>query len=193
MRTLLCAVICVLFISRPTLASDINAVEDLIKSNFDAVLLILQEKDLSADEKNNKINEIVSPLFDFHQMAKLSIGKKYWPGLSKERKEKFTALFVERMKNSYREKLTLYTDEKVVYEAPVLVKKKIRYQTYLISKDNKLSMLYKLYKACDTWKIYDIEIEGVSIIKTYRSQFRQVLQNGTMDDLIQKMKEPVDS
>ncbi len=192
MRTLLCAIICVLFISRLAFADDINAVEDMIKSNFDAVMLILQEKELCADEKNNRINEIVSPLFNFRQMAKLSIGKKYWLGLSKEKKVKFTELFVERMKSSYREKLTLYTDEKVVYEAPVQVKNKIRYQTYLISKDNKLSMLYKLYKSGDTWKIYDIEIEGVSIIKTYRSQFTQILQNGTIDDLLKKMMEPVE-
>ncbi len=193
MRVLVYAILCILFISRPTLAGDINTVEELIKSNLDAVLLVLQEKGLSSDERNNRINEIVSPLFDFPQMAKLSLGRRYWPGLSNEKKEKFTELFIERMKNSYREKLTLYTDEKVVYEVPVQVKKKMRFQTYLISKDNKLSILYKLYKSGKNWKIYDIEIEGVSIIKTYRSQFSQILQNGTIDDLIQKMQKPVDS
>lgn len=193
MRTLLCAILCVLFISRPTLADDINAVEVLIKSRLDAVILVLQEKEFKAEEKNNKINEIIFPLFDFKKMAKLSLGKKYWPGLCNEEKEKFTELFIERMKNSYREKLTLYTDEEVVYEAPAQVKNKIRYQTYLISKDNKISILYKLYKAGDTWKIYDVEVEGVSIIQTYRSQFVHILQNGTIDDLLQKMQEPVDS
>jgi len=193
MRALLCAILCVFFICQPTLANDIIAVEELIKNKLDAVILVLQEKELSADEKNNRINEIVSPLFAFQQMAKLSLGRKYWPSLSNEEKERFMELFIERMKNSYREKLTLYTDEEIIYEEPSLVKNKLRYQTYLISKDNKISILYKLYKAGDTWKIYDVEVEGVSIIQTYRSQFSQILQNGTIDDLLQKMQEPVDS
>jgi len=193
MRALLCAILCVFFICQPTLANDIIAVEELIKNKLDAVILVLQEKELSADEKNNRINEIVSPLFAFQQMAKLSLGRKYWPSLSNEEKERFMELFIERMKNSYREKLTLYTDEEIIYEEPSMVKNKLRYQTYLISKDNKISILYKLYKAGDIWKIYDVEVEGVSIIQTYRSQFHQVLQNGTINDLLQKMQEPVDS
>ena len=193
MRTLFCAFICILSISQPTLADDIIAVEALMKNKLDAVVSVLQEKELSSDEKNNRINEIVSPLFAFQQMAKLSLGRKYWPGLSNKEKERFTELFIERMKNSYREKLTLYTDEEITYETPAQVKNKIRYQTYLISKDNKISILYKLYKAGDTWKIYDVEVEGVSIIQTYRSQFRQVLQKGTIEDLLKKMQEPVDS
>ena len=193
MRALFCAVLWVLCISQPSPADDTIAVEELMKTKLDAVISVLQRKELSTDEKNNQIDEIVSPLFAFQQMAKLSLGREYWPGLSNKEKERFTELFVERMKNSYREKLTLYTDEKVIYEKPVLAKNKIRYQTYLISKDNKFSILYKLYKSGDSWMIYDIEIEGVSIIQTYRSQFRQILQNGTIDDLIQKMQNPVDS
>jgi phospholipid transport system substrate-binding protein len=125
-------------------------------------------------------------------MAKLTLGRKYWPGLAKEKKERFEELFIKRLKESYIEKLTryTYTDEKIVYDAPIQVKKKIHIPTDLISKDNKISMLYKLYKSKYNWKIYDIEIEGVSIIKTYRSQFNQVLSSGTIDDLLIKLEEP---
>ncbi len=192
MRILLYTMLCVLFTGLPVLANEITAVEELIKSKLDSVILVLQKKGLCEDEKNNRINEIVSPLFAFQQMAKLSLGKRYWPGLTHDEKEKFTEVFIERMKTSYREKLTLYTDEKVAYETPVQVKNKIRYQTYLISKDNKISILYKFFKAGDSWKIYDIEVEGVSIIQTYRSQFSQILENGTIEDLLQKMQEPQD-
>jgi phospholipid transport system substrate-binding protein len=80
-----------------------------------------------------------------------------------------------------------------MYDVAVQVKNKIRILTYLISKDSKISILYKLYKPKNDWKIYDIEIEGVSIIQTYRSQFSQVLQSGTIDDLLVELQEPVDS
>ena len=123
-------------------------------------------------------------------MAKLTLGRKYWPGLSKEKKERFTDLFIKRLKGFYLDKLTLYTDETIAYKTPIQVKKKIHIPTELISKGDKISMLYKLYKSKQNWKIYDIEIQDVSIISTYRSQFYQVLSKGTIDDLLLKMEQP---
>jgi phospholipid transport system substrate-binding protein len=89
--------------------------------------------------------------------------------------------------------LTTYTDEKIIYEPPVEVKKKIHIPTSLISKGKKISMLYKLYPSNNTWKIYDVEIQGVSIIRSYRAQFNEILQNGTFDDLLQKMQKPANN
>jgi len=179
------------FLSQAVTADDKSAAEEFLKSNLDAVFAVLQKKDLSQQAKNSKIEEIVTPMFDFKLMAKLSLGKKYWPGLSQNQREKFTELFVERLRQSYLDKLTAYTDEKIVYETPVAVEKKVHVPTQLISKGNKISMLYKLYLSSDSWNIYDIEIEGVSIIRSYRSQFSEILQKGTFDDLLKKMEEPV--
>jgi phospholipid transport system substrate-binding protein len=121
------------------------------------------------------------------------LGKKYWPDLSPEQRERFTELFVERLRQSYLNKLTAYKDEKIIYESPVTIKKKAHVPTQLISKGKKISMLYKLYSSNNRWKIYDVEIEGVSIIRSYRSQFKEILQKGTFDDLLQKMEEPVNN
>ena len=192
MKELIYVFVCSLVLSQNVMADDKDAAERLIKTKLDEVISVLQKTDLSIEKKNNQINEIVTPMFDFQRMAMLTLGKKYWPGLSEEEKEKFTDLFVERMKDSYRGKLTLYTDERVIYEAAVQVKNKISIQTYLISKDNKISILYKLFHPKGQWKIYDLEVQGVSVIQTYRSQYTQILQNGTIDDLLLKLEEPVD-
>ena len=192
MKKLIYVFVCSLVLSQNVMADDKDAAERLIKTKLDEVISVLQKTDLSIEKKNNQINEIVTPMFDFQRMAMLTLGKKYWPGLSEEEKEKFTDLFVERMKDSYRGKLTLYTDERVIYEAAVQVKNKISIQTYLISKDNKISILYKLFHPKGQWKIYDLEVQGVSVIQTYRSQYTQILQNGTIDDLLLKLEEPVD-
>jgi len=193
MKKLIYVMVCSLVLSQNVMADDRDAAEQLIKTNLDEVISVLQKKDLSIETKNDQINEIISPMFDFQRMAMLTLGKKYWPGLSKEERGKFTDLFVERMKASYRGKLTLYTDERVIYETPVQVKNKIKIQTYLISKDNKISILYKLYYPKGQWKIYDLEIQGVSVIQTYRSDFTQVLQNGTIDDLMLELERPENS
>ena len=194
MRKLLWALVCSLIISPAVMAGDKNAAEEMIRHTLDEVILVLEAKDLSQEDKTARITEIITPMFAFSQMAKLTLGKKYWPGLSKEKKERFTELFVKRLKDSYSKKLMLYTNEKVVYDKSVQVDKKLQIQTHLVSDNNNISMIYKLYKLKDTWKIYDIEIQGVSIIQSYRSQFSYILQNGTIEDIFSKLEEqPVDS
>lgn len=193
MKNLLVAVISLLLFYQSAAADDKNEVEILLKNNLDAVFAVLQKKDLDPQAKNKEIVDIVTPMFDFELMARLSLGKKHWPGLSQEKKERFTELFIKRLKASYLNNFTLYTDEKIFYEPSVQVEKKIHTPTYLVSKDKKISILYKFYKAEKNWKIYDLEIQGVSIIRSYRSQFSSILESGTVDDLLLKLENPADS
>jgi phospholipid transport system substrate-binding protein len=189
MKSLLYAVLSLLILSQTAVADDKSAAEEVLKGKLEAVISVLQKKELEQEAKKKEIIEIVTPVFDFSLMAKLTLGRKFWPGLAEEKREKFTELFIKRLKESYLEKMTRYTDEKIVYNAPVQVKKRVHIPTDLISKDNKISMLYKLYRSKHNWKIYDIEIEGVSVITTYRSQFDDVLSKGTIDDLLKKLEE----
>jgi len=193
MRVLLYTGFSSLLLSQAVMAHGKSAAEEFLKSKLDAVFTVLQNKDLTPQAKNSQVVEMVTPMFDFELMGKLSLGKKYWPDLSREQKERFTKLFVERLRQSYLNKLTGYTDEKIIYESPVAVKKKVHVPTQLISKGKKISMLYKLYSSNNSWKIYDVEIEGVSIIRSYRSQFNEILQKGTFDDLLQKMERPANN
>ena len=193
MKVLLYAGFSLLLLSQVVTADDKSAAEEYLKSKLDAVFKVLQKKDLSQQAKNSQVVEIVTPMFDFELMGKLSLGKSYWPDLSPEQRGRFTELFVERLRQSYLNKLTAYTDEKIIYESPVAVKTKVHVPTQLISKGKKISMLYKLYSSNNSWKIYDVEIEGVSIIRSYRSQFNEILQKGTFEDLLQKMQKPVNN
>ena len=171
-------------------ADDKIEAEKVLKDRLDAVILILQEKQVKDQDVERRVITIVEPIFDFDLMAKLSLGKKHWPGLAEDKKRAFTKLFVERLKSTYIQKIRLYTDERIEYLAPVQTQNKVQVPTELISKNSKIVMLYKMYKSSDDWKIYDIEIEGVSIISTYRTQFDQVLTGGTIDDLLKKLAEP---
>ena len=190
MRRILCAVVIVLLISQAAWSNDKNAAKELLVSKIDAALTVLQKKDLVQHEKNKQVIKIVEPIFNYNLMAKLSMGK-YWRGLSEKNKEKFTELFIDRLKTTYVDKLSLYTNEKVEYETPVQDNKgKIKIPTKVISKGKNFSMLYKLYKFSQGWMIYDIEIEGISLISTYRSQFYDILGKGTIDDLLLKLEKP---
>ena len=193
MIRILYILLCLLILSEPLLADDKSDAEEIVKRKLDAVFVVLQKNDLDPQAKKQEIDAIVTPMFDFGLMAKLTLGKKHWPKLPREKKEKFTELYIELLKTSYLDKLALYTDEKVIFEPSAQVKKKVHIPTQLISKDRKTSILYKLYKPSDAWKVYDLEIQGVSIIRSYRSQFNETLKNGTIDDLLLKMERPADS
>ena len=169
-------------------ANDIPEVEKILKPAVYNIVFVLKQEEMEKAEKNKKIREIIRPLFDFRIMAKYSLGKKYWRAISKEEREIYSNLFIERMKDSYIEKMYMYTDEEVEFEEAKIVKKRIHMVTNFVSSDNNIDILYKFYKSKDGWKVYDVEIEGVSIIQTYRSQFDSIMKGGTIGDLIEKLK-----
>jgi len=190
MKNLIYAVLLTLIFSQTAVADYKKEAEKVLKGKLESVIVVLEKKDMDQQVKKKEIVEIVTPIFNFSLMSKLTLGKKHWPGFTKEQKERFTELFTKRLKDSYLDKMMLYTDEKIEYKESVQVGKKVQIPTILKSKDNKISMLYKLYKSKQGWRIYDIEIQGVSLISTYRSQFDEILRNKTVDDLLAKLEKP---
>jgi len=172
------------------IAKDPNDPNELLRTKWDALARVLQNKDLDQKTKEKIIDKIVSPIFDFPLMARLVL-YRHWPKLTGPQREKFTSLFTERLKASYREKITLYKDEKLLFK-PAVHKDKttIQIPTELISEGKKVAIVYKLRRLEKRWLIYDVEIQGVSILLTYLSQFDDILQNGTVEDLLARLAEP---
>lgn len=188
MKKLIYSVLFTLIFSQAAVADDKKDAEKSLKGKLESVIIVLEKKDIDQQVKKKEIVEIVTPIFNFSLMSKLTLGKKHWPSLTKDQKDKFIKLFTKRLKDSYLDKMLLYSDEKIEYKESVQVGKKVQIPTILTSKDNKISMIYKLYKSKQGWRIYDIEIQGVSLISTYRSQFDEILRNKTVDDLLAKLE-----
>jgi phospholipid transport system substrate-binding protein len=165
---------------------------ELVRLKWDAVISILQNKELDQKAKDRQVDKIVSPIFDFPLMARLALGREHWPKFTGPQREKFTDLFVKRLKTSYQEKIALYTDEKAFFKPAVQQKKKktIRIPMELMSREKEIAVLYKLRKVKNRWKIYDVEIQGVSILLTYRSQFDDILRTGGVEELLARLEEP---
>jgi len=156
---------------------------ELVCAKLNAVIGVLQSKELEQGDKEKIIDKIISPFFDFDLMSKLVLGRTNWLRLTPAEQKKFTELFTLRLKNSYLEKIILYKDEKVRLGPAVPQKMGIFIPMDVLSDGGKVAVLYKLRKADNRWKIYDVEIQGVSILLTYRSQFDDVLHRGTVKDL----------
>ena len=179
----------------PNEANDPNYPADpnkLLRLKWDAVISVLENDKLDQQAKDKQVDKIVSPIFDFALIAKLTLGREHWPKLTEPQREKFTELFVGRLKKSYQERVTLYTDEKAFFKPalPQKNKKTIHIPMVLISKEKEIAVLYKLRKVKNRWKIYDVEIEGVSIVLTYRSQFDDILRSSSVEELLARLREP---
>lgn len=166
---------------------------NLLKTKVDAVLSVLNNEKLSVDEKKKKIEILVDPLFDYKLIAKLTLGRKYWGMLDSAQKKKFVNLFVCRMKQSYFDKVALYSGDagaKIVYGTPNVSGRKVSVPMEVTAKETTVSMEYKFYKDGKVWRIYDVSINGVSIVASYRSQFAQVMENGGVKKLLSDLELP---
>ena len=153
------------------------------------VTTLIQDESIPKEIRKRQIEEIVAPHFDFGLMGRLSLGKKAWKKLTPEERKNFSTLFEERVKQSYRSKLDLYTDEVVIIDDAIQVKSRIHLPTHLIRKNERRDVLYKFYKSKKRgWLIYDVDILGVSIIQTYRTQFAGILKEDNFAVLLEKLK-----
>jgi phospholipid transport system substrate-binding protein len=124
-------------------------------------------------------------------MAKLVLGKKHWSRLSPDERQRFETLFVERLKSSYIDKIDLYRDEQVAWRPAISEgANKVRIPSAIVSKNEEITTVYKLYRNADQWRIYDVEVQDVSIVTSFRSQFDQILTNGTKEDLFRELESP---
>lgn len=183
----LCAV---LLFGQNLIANEQIELKEHFLNKINEVVLIVEDKNLSKNDRNSNIVKSLTPMFDFELMAKLSLGNT-WKQLAPNEKNKFVELYVERMKQSYSAKIDAYKNEKVeVKKIEQPQENRIALVTDLVSNEQKLEIVYKYYKPKDKinnkdrWLIYDVEILGVSILKTDKAQFKEFLQTKSISELM---------
>jgi phospholipid transport system substrate-binding protein len=172
-----------------------NYTEDIENNFLKKMEEVVQIINKNEKTRNKDIVNLITPMFDFKLMSKLSIGKK-WKKLLKDERESFTIAYVQRMKNIYSSKLDEYENQIVlVKEIKTPKKNRVFLVTDIKNKKNNFEIIYKYYKPKkqlknkNEWLIYDVEIEGVSILKTDKMQFRDFLSRNSFQDLIDNIKD----
>ncbi len=166
---------------------------DQVKATIDEVLEVLKDPGLKAPEKKeerrDKIREKVQKLFTFEDMAKRSLGK-HWRKRTDEEKEEFVKVFSRLIENSYIGKLEAYTDEVVLCEKEIMKKKAAEVRTKIVTKKGtEIPINYRLIKRNGRWMAYDVVIEGVSLVRNYRTQFGTALRAAPFEELVARLKE----
>ncbi|UCD34727.1 MAG: ABC transporter substrate-binding protein [Nitrospiraceae bacterium] len=170
---------------------------EAIRTTVEAVLDVMKNQELSPPGKKEERRQVISTLirqrFDFEEMAKRSLAQ-HWQGRSPEEQKEFVSIFSDLLESSYVGKIEAYTDEKVTYDKEVLKGggKYAFVSTTVITKEVDIPIEYKLISRSSTWLVYDVVIEGVSFISTYRSQYGSIIAKDSYSGLIQSMKKKLD-
>ena len=176
-------------------ASEISDLESYFNFKLKTILTIVQDKSLDKKQRDKKIIENLNDIFDFELMGKLSLGKRVWVNLSKDKQKEFIKLYIKRMQKSYSSKLDSYKDQKVEINAIKQIKSnRIILDTNIISPSQSYKVSYKFYKPRKQkdqkykWLIYDVNIMGVSVLKNDIVDFKEFLTTHTIEQLMDKMR-----
>ena len=173
-------------------SAEASAVTEGLKSVVDRVISVVGDPQFRDDKRARraKIREIINPKFHYVEMGKRSLARN-WKKLSTEERKEFVDLFSKLLENSYASKIESYRDEKINYVGEVVKGKYAMVKTEVVRKNDNIGVNYKLLKRGDEWKVYDFIIEGVSMVRNYRSQFSKIIRKESFARLIEKMKEKV--
>jgi len=185
-----------LWVATPVWASDATQTDDPKAVVEKAVNGILHALESRADPKNltekdrEAIRKQVEGRFDYREMARRSVGKA-WKKQTSEQQAAFTETFRQLLERSYGNRLADYHGQVVEFDKAEFKKNKARVKTRVIDNNKTTPVAYRLHKKADTWQVYDIKIEGVSLVGTFRKDFKGPLKKDGFDGLLKALNDKV--
>jgi phospholipid transport system substrate-binding protein len=168
---------------------------DTVKSNVSGVLDVLRDPKLQGEAgkkvKEQRIAAAAEKLFDFVELSKRTLGLD-WNKFTPDQRKEFVELFKTILKDAYVERITAYTNEQVNFNKEVpLSETTVEVQSVILTKGAQVPIYYRVMKKDNEWKVYDVVIEGVSLISNYRTQFREILGNNPSEKLLETLRKKV--
>jgi phospholipid transport system substrate-binding protein len=169
-----------------------GAPTDQLRTATDRVVKILQDPQLKepakTDERRQQIRAVANEIFDWQETGKRALARGAQACTAQQREE-FSSLFADLIERSYVGKLELYSGERIVYAAESVESDQATVRTKLLTKSNTEILIdYRMLKEGDRWRVYDVTIEGVSLVGNYRSQFGRIIQQTNCGELMKKLK-----
>lgn len=181
---------------------ELNQIQSIMEQNIQKTLAILQKNVANnpQDSKaaNAQIEQIAQgifamfdSIFDYKLMAQLSLSQNY-KTLTKEQQDQYNQAFEQNLKRSFTDKLRLYKDEEMqVVGGEQTKNNRYNLKTSMVL-DGKLNyIIFKFYDSKGDWRIYDVDILGISVVQTYRSQFNDILTNADFQTLLAKLQSEI--
>lgn len=165
---------------------------DQVKGTVDQVIKILTDPTLKGEkkvqERRAKIRQVVLQRFGFTEMSKRALGR-YWNERNPEERTEFVRLFTDLLERAYIDRIDGYSGEQVVYLVETVDGDYSEVRGKIVTKRNQeILITYRLQKASTNWEVYDVIVEGVSLVNNYRTQFSKIIRTSSYQELVKKMQ-----
>ena len=169
-----------------------SEVTSQLKDTIEKVIKIVQDEALDKDKQARRValRKTIAERFNYRQMVMRSLAKN-WDARSDQERQEFIALFKSLLENSYANKLEAYKDEEINYLDEMIKGKYALVKTEVVRKSSTIGVDYKLIQENGNWQVYDFVIEGVSMIRNYRSQFTKIIRRDSYEVLVQKLTDKI--
>ncbi len=164
---------------------------DQLRGSIDLVLKIVTDPELKKEaktaERRKRIREVVNQIFDFGEISQRCLGR-HWQARTPAEKEQFIALFGDLLENAYITKIESYSGEKIQYPGDTIEGDLAIAKTRIVTKQGtEIPVDYRMLLKDGRWAVYDVSIEGISLIGNYRTQFNAVIQRSGYPDLVARL------
>jgi len=166
---------------------------ETVETGVNKVIAKLSEpgfKDQAKDVQISQLSDLINTIFDFEELSKRTLGRE-WKKMKAEQQNEFVQLFRKLLQGVYADRLLAYSDQKILFDKETELKKgRAEVQSYLQTSDGKkIPLFYRLTDKSGSWKVYDVIIEGVSMVKNYRTQFREILAKDSPEKLLEILRD----
>ena len=174
-------------------AASLTTPTDYMQCAVEEIMAILHDEQLQLPEKRidrrNLILTVVRHHFDFREMSKLTLGAE-WKGMTESEKEHFVEVFSRLIENTYINKIEAYSDEQIIIQKESIKNDKALVPTIIKHNSLDIPIHYRLYQTDEgKWLVYDVVIEGVSLVQNYRTQFTSIIRKEKYSGLVQRIDE----
>ncbi|MDR2550544.1 MAG: ABC transporter substrate-binding protein [Desulfobulbus sp.] len=147
-------------------------------------------KSKSRQEQSDRMISVIRERFDFREMSKRVLGQQ-WRNLSDKEQAEFEDLFTQLLQYVYVDKIDDYSGQQIQYTLQRVKGDRAEVQTLLVDKNKSIPIFYIMILRNDQWMIYDVVVEGVSLVRNYMEQFNEILRKNGYSGLIKQLKDKI--
>jgi len=159
---------------------------DVVQTAVTRVIVAMQD-DPSRTHARAEIRKAAASLFDFDEMARRTL-TRHWAGRSPEEQAEFVKLFTDLLERSYIGRIESWSGEKIIYTTEVVDGAFASVRSKIITRRAEVAIEYRLLQRDGRWRVYDVLMDGVSFVSTFRSAFDRILQQSSWAGLMDKMR-----
>lgn len=168
---------------------------EAVRSSINEVIRVLQDESLKKPEKAQErrllLEKVIGERFSYEEMSKRALAAQ-WKNLNDKERQEFVELFKTFLSNSYADRIAGYSGEQVHYLNERLEQGYAEVRTKVVSGKTEIPLDYRMLNKDGDWRVYDVVVDGVSLVSNYRGQFSKIIRTSSYADLVEKLKKKSD-